>query len=450
MSDAAETLRQLQRQLIEAPEGKFVEVVRILEQAADNPEVRQTIQSIRPRLAQLRPARRMTLKRVFCDPFEDVLEARGAGDAPIGSIPRRFIDPVWREVAQRADPRHFEPLEQAVAGLDSHDHDGRHTLGCRLWYVAAQALKQILAAPPPSLGAENLAAASDILEFVEIGHQIVALKNALPAPPIAALDGEALKLIEAAIQETARISPAKPFFLLLTLASRMRRPADLLVALHDMDFGKARRDRDAIFAQLAALMVDGLENSSLRLEQGGAEGAPADPVSAAAMAERLVESLDSAARLLSGTGDAQYDARLRRVRDAVRSMVRRDVLENARSQVMAALPAPSAGAALPPPDDVAQETVEERARALRRCERFAGSLALAPDVAATLGAVGKQVEKDVAVWTRRLTERPLSPAEADAAELSICYAVRVLELVAGSGRADALRQSAFSSLYGAG
>lgn len=300
MNDAAETLRQLQRQLIEAPEGKFVEVVRILEQAADNPEVRQTIQSIRPRLAQLRPARRMTLKRVFCDPFEDLLEPLGASDAPVGSIPRRFIDPVWREVAQRADPRHFEPLEQAVAGLESHDHDGRHTLGCRLWYVATQALKQMLAAPPPSLGAENLAAASDILEFVEIGHQIVALKNALPAPPIAALDGEALKLIEAAIQETARISSAKPFFLLLALASRMRRPADLLVALHDMDFGKARRDRDAIFARLAALMVDGLEDTSLRLAQDGAEGGPADPVSAVvqAQADRLVGGIIGQHRLL--------------------------------------------------------------------------------------------------------------------------------------------------------
>lgn len=451
MSDAAEALRRMRQQLIEAPEDKFIEVVRVLEQAGDRPEVRQTIQSIRPRLAQIRPKRRMTLKRVFCDPFEDLLEAHLPQDAPVGAIPRRFIDPVWREVAKRADPRHIAPLEQAVKHLDSDDHEARHALGCRLWYAATQALQKLLEEAPAALGRETLTAARDILQFVEIGHHIATLKNGLPNKPIPALDAEDVKLIEAAVQETAKLSPAKPFFLLLTVASRMRRPADLLAALQDMDFGKARREKPTVFANLAGMMVDALEGAGARLDQDGAtdEAPLADPAAAVVMAERLVESLEAAQSLLTGVGDLRYDERLKKVRSAVQDMVRRDVLAPAKARIVPALPPPAAAAPLATPDEAKQESAEECARAMRRCERFAGSLALAPDVAQTLNDISRNLERDVAQWTVKLKERGVvGEDEEEAAMLSLAYAVRILELTAGASRADALFQSALNTLQG--
>lgn len=450
MSDAAEALRRMRQQLIEAPEDKFIEVVRVLEQAGDRPEVRQTIQLIRPRLAQIRPKRRMNLKRVFCDPFEDLLEAHLPQDAPVGAIPRRFIDPVWREVAKRADPRHMTPLEQAVKHLDSDDHEARHALGCRLWYAATQALQKLLEEAPAALGREVLSAARDILQFVEIGHQIATLKNGLPNKPIPALDAEDVKLIEAAVQETAKLSPAKPFYLLLTVASRMRRPADLLAVLQDMDFGKARREKPSVFANLAGMMVDALEGAGARLDKDGAEidAPPPDPAAAVAMAERLVESLEAAQSLLTGVGDVRYDERLKKVRAAVQDMVRRDVLAPAKTQIVPALPSPAvSGAPLAPPDEAKQESAEECARAMRRCERFAGSLALAPDVAQTLNEISRNVERDVAQWTAKLKERGVvGEDEEEAAMLSLAYAVRILELTAGASRADALFQSGLTAL----
>lgn len=451
MSDAAEALRRMRQQLIEAPEDKFIEVVRVLEQAGDRPEVRQTIQSIRPRLAQIRPKRRMTLKRVFCDPFEDLLEAHLPQDAPVGAIPRRFIDPVWREVAKRADPRHIAPLEQAVKHLDSDDHEARHALGCRLWYAATQALQKLLEEASAALGRETLTAARDILQFVEIGHHVATLKNRLPNKPIPALDAEDVKLIEAAVQETAKLSPAKPFFLLLTVASRMRRPADLLAALQDMDFGKARREKPTVFANLAGMMVDALEGAGARLDQDGATGETplADPAAAVAMAERLVESLEAAQSLLTGVGDLRYDERLKKVRSAVQDMVRRDVLAPAKARIVPALPPPAAAAPLATPDEAKQESAEECARAMRRCERFAGSLALAPDVAQTLNDISRNLERDVAQWTAKLKERGVvGEDEEEAAMLSLAYAVRILELTAGASRADALFQSALNTLQG--
>jgi hypothetical protein len=457
MTDAADALRQIQRKLIDAPENKFIEVVRVLEQAGDRPEVRRTIESIRPRLAQVRPTRRMTLKRLFCDPFEDMLEARTGRDGAAVAIPRAHIDAVWRETAARADPRHMGPLEQAVGGLNSNDADGRHTLGCRLWYACSQALGKLTAEAPASMGAEALAAARDIQQYVEIGHQIATLKNALPPRPIPALEPAHIRLIEAAVQETARLASGKPYYLLLTVASRMRRPADLLAVLQDMDFGKAKREKPMIFGKLAGVMVDALEGAGVQLgaEDGGAE--TADPVAAVALAERLVESLDAAQSLLSGVGDLQYEGRLKKVRQAVQAMVRRDVLDPARSQIVVALPPPAAGGGpLAPPDDAAQETAEARACALRRCERFAGGLALAPDVAATLAEISRNVEKDVARWCAALEKRRGGASEGggqdipaedlETATLSLSYAVRLMELVAGSSRAEALFTGGMAAL----
>lgn len=441
-TDAVDALRQLRQRLIDAPEHKFIEVVRVLEQAGDRPEIRQAIQAIRPRLATLRPTRRMTLKRVFCDPFEDVLEAPLSEDLPVEAIPRRVIDPLWREVAVRADPRHIEPLHAAVARLNSNDADGRHAIGCRLWYATAAALRKLLDEAPAGLGAETLAAASVIVEFVEIGHQIVSLKNTLPARPIAELEPDDLALIEAAVLETARISPQKPFYLLLALASRMRRPADLLAAVEHMDFGKARREKPAVFARLAGMMVGALEGAGEKLEDGrGDVNVGPDLTSAVGRAERLAESLDAAQRLLTGVGDLQYDERLKSVRSAVQEMVRRDVLEPARDVVVAAFPELKAGEPPEFPDDDRQEDLENQARALLRCERFADSLSLTPEVTAALADVGARLERDLARWRKALAERGETPLDDEAATTTLSYAVRLMELVAGPGRAETLMRA---------
>ncbi|HRJ59956.1 MAG TPA: hypothetical protein PKZ99_02125, partial [Azospirillaceae bacterium] len=96
-----------------------------------------------------------------------------------------------------------------------------------------------------------------------------------------------------------------------------------------------------------------------------------------------------------------------------------------------------------------QESAEECARAMRRCERFAGSLALAPDVTKTLGEISRNVERDVAQWAAKLKERGVAGEdEEEAAMLSLAYAVRILELTAGASRADALFQSALTTLQG--
>ncbi len=444
----------IENRLFDIPEEKFVEIVRLLEQVGDHPEVRETIASIRPRLVQVRPARRLTLKRVFCDPFEDLLEAAKLDDVPISRLSRSVIDPVWALVESRGDRKHMGPLEKQVKLVNADDASARHGLGCRLWYVATTTLRDALAeagrdhkarrALFPG-GDEQIAQVRDLVEFLEIGHQIVALKNTLPPKPIPALEPEDIDAIEAAVKDVAKIDASKPYYLLLVVASRLRCPADLLAAMGDMDFGKARREKAQVFAKLSGLVVTSLEDHSARLDGLGA--AADDPTTAVCMAEHLVDSLDSTRAVMDSVKDSQYDDRLEAVRLAVRGMVQWNVMAPAGDRILASLPTPApAGSPPSAPDDEAQIRAEDHARALRRCEGFAGSLGIERGVADTLKSIGAGIETKIERLVDSIDAAPRTAESLDALEMNVFYAVRMMELVAGSAQADALRLMALKAL----
>ncbi|WP_051340664.1 hypothetical protein [Azospirillum halopraeferens] len=457
MSEPPVSLKGLRGRLLDIPDEKFVEIVHLLEQVGDRPEVRETFDHIRPRLARMRPERRLTLKRVFCDPFEDVLEAARLSDVPVGAIERAVIDPLWRVVEERGDRRHLDPLAEAVRRVPSGDHAGRHTLGCRLWWVAAAAIRAALAGADRDPRAflrgneAHIRQARDIAEFLEIGHAITELKNCLPPKPIQSLSDEDLAAIEAAVKETARTDTGKPYYLLLVVASRLRKPADLLAALGDMDFGKARREKPVVFARLSGLVVTSLEDRSLHLE--GIDESTLTPSDAVEFARMLVESLDSTCAVMDRVNETAYDRRLQSVRTAVKGMVETTVLAAAPAGIAAAVPDPSRGGAIPgPPDDARQIRAEEHALALRTCESFAGALGLDHRVAQTLESVSRDVETRAERMIAGLRDaEPLSGDDEDnGAELATFYAVRLLELVGGSSRADRLRARAMEALFGRG
>lgn len=454
MTDPRETLKDLRHTLHDIPEAKFVEIVRLLEQVGDLPEVRDTFASIRPRLAQVRPARRPTLKRIFCDPFEDVLEAARVSDVPVGRVERAAIDPLWRVVEQRGDPKQIAPMEQAVRRLDGHDAKSRHTLGCRLWWVAGTALRAALAEAEKDVTVlrrlfngdpELVRQAQDIADFQELGHLIAQTKAALPPRPIPSLDAESVTIIGEAVREAAKLGPMKPAFLLLVVASRMRKPADLLAALGDVDFGKAHRHKPAIFAQLSGLVVTSLEDRSHRLE--GMEALAHDPAAAVDLAEQMMQSLESAVSVMGTLNETAYDARLGGVRQAVRGMVAATVIDPAPAAVACSLPRlPVAGAAPQPPDDEVQARAEDHIRALRRCQGFAGALGLEPQVADTLKTIGETVEKQAAALMNGLDRVPRSDDGLLSMEQSLFYTVRMMELAAGPAPADALRIRAMQAM----
>lgn len=56
MTSQKTDLKDLEKRLLDVPAAKFREIVKLLEQVRERPEVEDTLATIRPRLTQVRPS----------------------------------------------------------------------------------------------------------------------------------------------------------------------------------------------------------------------------------------------------------------------------------------------------------------------------------------------------------------------------------------------------------
>lgn len=448
MNRPEDLLPGLESRLFDIPEDKFVEVVRLLERVRDHPDIRQTFSLIRPRLTRIRPERRPTLKRVLCMPFEDVLESFGGTEVPLGRIERRVIEPVWRIVEEFADRHAFEQLDRQIQEMAPGNRNGQLNIGRKLWLLAAQTLRKAIEQDTTRQllwrrfhGDEGLLRqAGEVAIFLEIGPIIESLKADLSPKPLPALETEHVAAIEQAAQAAANQSTTFVYYVLLLAASRLSTPADLLTVLHDLNLGKARKEQPVLFAQLSGLVVSNLEERTARFDNGDAAQQPATPEAAIEIAERLIASVDTTNAVMDLLSEPIYRERLQAVRSAVRDMVQTAVLDTAPQSILAAMPAPN-GLGSPTVDEDAQLSAEDHARALRRCEAMADSLDLQKPVEDALKAMTKGIAQRA---NAMLTDYPRTAGggeATEAAELNLFYALRLLEMVAGPGKAEELRQA---------
>ena len=445
----------LESRLFDIPEDKFIEVVRLLERVRDHPDVRQTFAAIRPRLVQLRPGRRPTMKRVLCMPFEDVLESFSGVDVPLGRIERRVIEPVWRLVTECGDTALIDQLDRQVQETAPGNINSLRNIGRRLWPMAAQAIRAAVEQDGSRQmvwrllhGDEDLRRqVLDVAAFLDLGLTVEALKDALAPKPLPALDDHHVDAIEQAAQAAARQSPTLVYYLLLVAASRMANPADLLAVLNDIDLGKARREQPVIFAQLSGLVVTNLEERSARLDgnvygkpdrEGGAAAAIA-PEEAIAIAERLVASVNTTSAVMDFLAEPVYRERLDAVKAAVRTMVTGSVLDTAPQGILTAVAAPAANGRPAAVDDDAQTAAEDHARALRRCEGLADALGLHQPLKDAMASMEKGLLERAHALLAQYPKAAGDAGDAETAEMNLFYALRLLEMVAGPAKADRLR-----------
>lgn len=436
----ADRLPTLEHKLLDIPDEKFVEVVRLLERVRDHPDVRKTFSIIRPRLARIRPDRRPTLKRVLCMPFEDVLESRGGAEAPLGRIERRAIEPVWRLVEESADPHLFDQLDRRVQEAAPGDRNALVNIGNRLWPMAARILRGALDGEESRRTLsrrlhgddELLRQVGDIAAFLDLGPVLESLKGDLSPKPLPALEAEHAAAIEQAVQAAARQGAGMVYYALLVAASRLATPADLLSVLHELDLGKARREQPEIFARLSGLVVGNLEERTVGLD---GPAAAASPDSAVALAERLIAGVNTTVSVMDRVREPAYRDRLDAVRGSVGAMVSGAVLKTAPQGILSAVAVPVRGAT-PVVDEDAQIAAEDHARALRRCAGLADALGLGHAVDDTLKAMGNGLIQRAQAL---LDGYPQAGHNAGAAELNLFYALRLLEMVAGPAKADPLR-----------
>ncbi|MFP5513057.1 MAG: hypothetical protein ACLGJC_08250 [Alphaproteobacteria bacterium] len=451
----------LESRLFDIPEDKFIEVVRLLERVREHPDVRQTFAAIRPRLVQLRPGRRPTMKRVLCMPFEDVLESFSGVDVPLGRIERRVIEPLWRLVTECGDTALIDQLDRQVQETAPGNINALRNIGRRLWPMAAEAIRGAMRGAVEQDGSprtvwrllhgdEDLRRqVLDVAAFLEIGLTVEALKDALAPKPLPALDDHHVAAVEQAAQAAARQSPTLAYYLLLVAASRMANPAELLAVLNDIDLGKARREQPVIFAQLSGLVVTNLEERSARLDgkgHGTGYGAGPDgaavaiaPEEAIAIAERLVASVHTTSAVMDFMAEPVYRERLEAVKAAVRTMVTGSVLDTAPKGILTAVAAPTANGRPVAVDDDAQTAAEDHARALRRCEGLADALGLHQPLKDAMASMEKGLLERAHALLDLYPKSAGDPEDAETAEINLFYALRLLEMVAGPAKADRLR-----------
>ncbi|MBP2299132.1 hypothetical protein [Azospirillum picis] len=404
--------------LLDIDEAKFRQVVGLLEQMGDHPDIRQTISAIRPRLVELRPNRQPTLKRLFCNPFEDLFEALGRADPmPLNVIERSLMNGLWPLVeAQIGNER----LGRYRAALQ--DGPERWALTHAFWADCATAVSAIADGEVPGLRMTpaRMRALADIAIILSIAPEVAELKAALAPRPVPKLHADHIEAIEAIGRRVSRNRPAALKNFIILAASRLTDPSVLLGGLWDMDLGQKSTDRAALFMALSGTVVAQIEDRSRAFQS--ASGAGTDRMAVADLALHLVASLDATRAAMEHSRNKEFDQRLKEVRNSVHGMVRTQVLQDADSGIIAALGALEGGAE----ERAHLRRAENQARALRKCATFADSLGLR-------GELRAMTQKA----TASLTEKAQQALSGPAGNARTGYtAIRMIELIAGPAEAN--------------
>ncbi len=433
----AQSLLSLGSTLMDIDEARFRQVVGLLERMGDHPDVQKAFSVIRPRMAELRPKRRPTFKRLYCTPFEDLFEApSGHEPAPMNRIERGLVSGLWRLVEERIGADRlaaFRPALQGDAAADPFWAAAAAVTAGIAGEMEAGRLAEALDIQALDVRAhpDRLRQVRDIARILAMAPAVQAMKEALAPRPLARLHQEHLEGIQAIGRGVARTAPESLRLFVLLAAARLSNPSILLGALWSMDMGQSAGDRAALFLALSDTVVAQIEDRSRAMARGRpgagpAEAAGGERMAVADLAVDLVASLEATRAAMEQSRSKEFDQRLRAVRGSVHDMVRRQVLEGAQGGILAALAAPPGGDGRQPLLDA-----EDQARALRKCATIADTLGLR-------GALKAVTQTTTAALADRARQ---ALGGGDAGEARAGYtALRMIELMAGSAEATQIME----------
>ena len=463
MSGPDDELTLIEKRLFKLAPAKFRKIVAVLEdrraELGGRSPVDTLMSKMRPRLIRMRLARKLTLQRVFCRAFEELLtddpDPQGVGTR----VSRQSIDPCWRIVVDRADVRR---LQKFAANLRTcGDEDGRRVerISRQLWAYGAEVLEGVLrparrGAVVPAMAELSERAYRDLLfmgDYLRIAEVLQELKRRLGPRPLRRATDEHIDAIVIALEAVNEIDRQFQHIVLDLLLAWLKRASDIV----------------GIVDRIAAIAKAEIDDSSLTLaSESLVEDIETKLRSAAEFAAQHVDNRADVVRQLRGCISDLIGAhgafqnrssvtamrRLELIRGKVAALVEAHVLKEVDERILGVLPAPSTAADQPlsnvlpilmlsePPDPVRVEAAEDQAIALRLCVKYAEELGLKGAFFDTIEALGRTIE-DRARWAARQIE--LSTLE-DARRAAIAghfyVAIRMLELIAGSDRADNLRR----------
>lgn len=463
MSGPDDELTLIERRLFKLAPAKFRKIVAVLEER--RPEfggrgpVEALMSKMRPRLVRMRLARKLTLQRIFCRAFEELLtdepDPQGIGT----QVSRQSIDPCWRVFVDRADVRR---LQKFAANLRScGDDDGRRVerIARQLWAYGAEILDGVLRPArrgdvAPALAALSERAYRDLLfigDYLQVADVMQELKRRLGPRPLRRVTDEYFDAIVTALEAVNEVDREYQHIVIDLLLVWLKRPSDI-VAIVDRIAEQARAEIDDASLTLASeSLVEDIE-TKMRVAAEFATQNADDRAGVVRQLRGCIADLLGAHGAFQNRSGATAMRRLDHVRGKVAALVEHHVLKDADERVLRVLPAPQAAAdqllsnVLPvvmlaePPDPAWVEAAEDQAIALRLCVKYAEDLGLKAAFFDTIEALGRAIE-DRARWAARQVESAVADEAGRAAVAEHFYvAVRVLELVAGSDRADNLRR----------
>jgi hypothetical protein len=241
MTDLASELRDIERKLFEIPDEKVAQLTLLIERSravvlsaalAD-----AALGTLRPRLAKTRPPRHLTLQRIFCHPFEDLLVLPEDGDKQFGRISRTSLAPCWDFVLHCLDQAAVKELEASLRtekppAIGTAEDPRIPKLGATLWGVVTRRVGEEIARSRSDaayrtelvtrLGSETvLLDLIDMLGLLEIATAIESLREDLSPKPVGRFLDSQVEAIKEAYTGLCNSGAAQPGYMIPFIIARM-------------------------------------------------------------------------------------------------------------------------------------------------------------------------------------------------------------------------------------
>jgi hypothetical protein len=130
-------LRELQHTLASAKDAHIERVVAIVDAMPERGSADGLIAPLRPRLAQIRPARPLRFSRLLFLPLDPLIVPAPKWRPEYLTIPRTALEPLAGSVRDAMDAELRAAVDRAIAGRTTRDAETIRKAGALLWPAAA-------------------------------------------------------------------------------------------------------------------------------------------------------------------------------------------------------------------------------------------------------------------------------------------------------------------------
>ncbi len=436
MSSGVDPIEAIAGEILLLPNDRFLKAISLLERVKGHPSTQRALDAARSRLIELRPPRRMDLRRLFYLPMEDLLTNSAVQAAEEGRIGRDLMAICWRLIQDNADKAEFQRLNVQASEIFSTEWEKLKKAGERIWVLAATSLgeaaaraKEDSAYASQNLGSpESVAIVGDLSEAYKIAGEAVGLKERFPENPVVTFDDEDYSALIGAMKRIREGRTGDPWQLVWVMSARMANPIDFL-----MQFLKQRSfEPTPAVGPMVDRSVNQLEAEVGRTRERASTSGSASDV--ASQAVHMAATLASAKQLAKSR--KHLAEQVDRIAVELQEMVREVVVEGAMESVMATLPGLNADELGTQPDLSDMAKAEDRVLALCQVSDVDPAMNLGPVVQQKLKAIATEVEKQIRSALDQLGSQPATPEGRRAAEAHLSHSTRLVELSEGPAAAE--------------